>query len=81
MSKVGFARCQSHGFASPLGRLFSAKGAAFIGSLGQRPRVYSGQDASAEGAIHFLRRRAEVIRAFSAWIRAIKLLGRCPRLK
>jgi hypothetical protein len=31
-----------------LGRLFSAKGAAFTASLGQRPKVHGSRDASAE---------------------------------
>ena len=33
--------------------LLSAKGAAFIASLGQRPRIYKAQSASAESATHF----------------------------
>jgi hypothetical protein len=36
-----------------LGRLFSAKGAAFTASLEQRPKVHGSRDASAESAIHF----------------------------
>jgi len=50
--------------------VFSAKRAAFIANLGQRPRIGGKINISAEGAIHFsppeLRTRAELIRAFSA---------------
>ena len=35
--------------------LFSAKGAAFISSLGHRPRIRGTPGASAENAIHFRR--------------------------
>jgi hypothetical protein len=33
--------------------VFSAKGAAFIASLGQSPRIWGKTNISAEGAIHF----------------------------
>jgi len=33
--------------------MFSAKGAAFSASLGQRPRIYGIPSASAESVIHF----------------------------
>jgi hypothetical protein len=62
--------------------LFSAEGAGFNPSLGQRPRTGESLNASAEGAIQ---RRGQVRnpmnRAFSAraWL-GNQFLGRCPRL-
>ena len=50
--------------------VLSAKGAGFIASLGQRPRIAQKRSISAEGAIHFpapqLTTCTDLIRAFSA---------------
>src|SRR5439155_10621947 len=63
--------------------VFSAKGAAFIASLGQRPRIGRKTNISAEGAIHFsppeLRTRAELIRAFSACLLGTQAPGATPQ--
>ena len=61
----------------------SAKGAVFIASLGQRPRIGEKTTISAEGAIHFplpqLRTRPDLIRAFSAWLLGIPIPGAMPQ--
>ncbi len=72
--------------------MFSAKGAAFILSLGRRPRIAVGPHASAEGAIHFrsnIPHRGNIFsdangliwmnRAFSAWFRADQVPGAVPQ--
>jgi hypothetical protein len=63
--------------------VLSAKGAVFIASLGQRPRIGEKTNISAEGAIHFsppeLRTRAELIRAFSACLLGIQIPGAMPQ--
>jgi hypothetical protein len=72
--------------------LFSAKGAAFILSLGLRPRIAVTPHASAEGAIHFrshITHRAKIYsdadrlrwmnRAFSAWFRGDQVPGAMPQ--
>src|SRR5438093_10888606 len=59
--------------------VFSAKGAAFIASLGQRPRIGGKTNISAEGAIHFsppeLRTRVELIppKAFGVALQGIQV--------
>jgi hypothetical protein len=74
-------------FTAPKACLFSAKGAAFSASLGQRPRIRgTPNNVSAEGAIHFaLGLRNHLLnwlpRKLSGLVRwAIGFLGRCPRL-
>jgi hypothetical protein len=63
--------------------VFSAKGAVFIASLGQRPRVGGKTNISAEGAIRFsppeLRTRVELIRAFSACLLGVQIPGAMPQ--
>jgi hypothetical protein len=46
--------------------MFSAKGAAFIASLGQRPKIHSSPNASAEGAIDLQQWKNGMNRAISA---------------
>jgi len=41
--------------------VFSAKGAAFSGSLGQRTRIYGHRATSAESAIHVRRKTLRII--------------------
>ena len=62
-------------------RPFSANGASFIESLGQRPRTRgNAKNASAEGAIHLRRRsRQRLNRAFSACLCAIQYPGVTPQ--
>ena len=69
-----------------VGRLafvFSAKGAAFIANLGQRPRIVGKINISAEGAIHFsppeLTTHSELIRAFSACLFGTEVPGAMPQ--
>jgi hypothetical protein len=54
--------------------VFSAKGAAFIASPGQSPRIGGKTNISAEGAIHF-----SLIRAFSASPLCIGIPGAMPQ--
>ena len=76
--------CQSRklsGFAFVL----SAKGAVFIASLGQRPRVGEKTNISAEGAIHFpppqLTTRTDLIppKAFGVALLDIQIPGAMPQ--
>jgi hypothetical protein len=61
----------------------SAKGAVFIASLGQRPRVGEKTNISAEGAIHFppsqLTTRTDLIRTFSACLLGIQIPRAMPQ--
>ena len=63
--------------------VLSAKGAVFIASLGQRPRIGEKRNISAEGAIHFppqqLTTRTDLIRAFSACPLSIQIPGAMPQ--
>ena len=63
--------------------VFGAKGAAFIASLGQRPRIREKTNISAEGAIHLpppqMTRHTDLIRAFSACLLGIQLPGAMPQ--